>query len=90
MGKLYIRYELDVSDNVMVEVRDVNCLLKDEKELYIQKDHLTDKLDICRCVGDARLLQLPHHNWPTVMATQLSDLYQWSNTTNKVNFSLDH
>ncbi|XP_056911618.1 uncharacterized protein wu:fj29h11 isoform X2 [Takifugu flavidus] len=48
VGKLYIRYELDVSDNVMVEVKDVNCLLKDEKELYIQKDHLTAKLDICR------------------------------------------
>lgn len=55
MGKLYIRYELDVSDNVMVEVKDVNCLLKDEKELYIQKDHLTAKLDICRCVSDAQL-----------------------------------
>lgn len=52
VGKLYIRYELEVSDNVMVEVQDINCLLKDEKELYIQKDHLTAKLDICRCVTE--------------------------------------
>lgn len=67
MGKLYIRYELDVSDkvevevdvseNVMVEVKDVICLLKDEKELYIQKDNLSAKLDICRCVSDAQLRQ---------------------------------
>lgn len=88
MGKLYIRYELDVSDEVIVEVKDVNCLLNDEKELYIQKDHLTAKLDICRCVSDAPLWQFRHHNWPTVMATQLSDLDQWSNTTIKINFSL--
>lgn len=52
VGKLYIRYELEVSDNVMVEVQDITCLLKDEKELYIQKDHLTAKLDICRCVSE--------------------------------------
>lgn len=50
MGKLYIRYQLDVADSEVVEVRDVNCLLKDKKELYIQKDHLSAKLDICRCV----------------------------------------
>ncbi|XP_044034429.1 protein NO VEIN isoform X2 [Siniperca chuatsi] len=50
VGKLYIRYQLDVadSDDVVVEVQDVICLLKDEKELYIQKDHLSAKLDICR------------------------------------------
>lgn len=52
MGKLYIRYQLDVadSDEAVVELQDVICLLKDEKELYIQKDHLSAKLDICRCV----------------------------------------
>lgn len=52
MGKLYIRYQLDVadSDEVVVELQDVICLLKDEKELYIQKDHLSAKLDICRFV----------------------------------------
>ncbi|KAM8836563.1 uncharacterized protein AB9W97_002193 isoform 1-T8 [Spinachia spinachia] len=50
VGKLYIRYQLDVADNedVLVEVQDVICLLKDYKELYIQKDHLSAKLDICR------------------------------------------
>ncbi len=50
MGKLYIRYQLDVADSELVEVRDVNCLLNNDKELYIQKDHLSAKLDICRCV----------------------------------------
>lgn len=50
MGKLYIRYQLDVADSEVVEMRDVICLLKDKKELYIQKDHLSAKLDICRCV----------------------------------------
>ncbi|XP_045924345.1 protein NO VEIN [Micropterus dolomieu] len=49
VGKLYIRYQLDVADsNEVVEVQDVICLLKDEKELCIQKDHLSAKLDICR------------------------------------------
>ncbi|XP_073345224.1 uncharacterized protein [Pagrus major] len=48
VGKLYIRYQLDVDDSEVVELHDVNCLLKDEKELYIQKDHLSAKLDICR------------------------------------------
>ncbi|XP_070783607.1 uncharacterized protein [Enoplosus armatus] len=50
VGKLYIRYQLDVadSDEVVVELQDVICLLKDEREFYIQKDHLLAKLDICR------------------------------------------
>ncbi|XP_031729731.1 protein NO VEIN isoform X1 [Anarrhichthys ocellatus] len=50
VGKLYIRYQLDLADSedALVEVQDVICLLKDEKELYIQKDHLSAKLDICR------------------------------------------
>ncbi|XP_056285066.1 uncharacterized protein wu:fj29h11 isoform X2 [Pseudoliparis swirei] len=50
VGKLYIRYQLDVADceDALVELQDVICLLKDEKELYIQKDHLLAKLDICR------------------------------------------
>lgn len=52
MGKLYIRYQLDVADSEdpLVEMQDVICLLNDKKELYIQKDHLSAKLDICRCV----------------------------------------
>lgn len=54
--KLYIRYEL--FDSELVEVQDVNCLLKDGKELYIQKDYLTAKLDICRCVSEAKVSTL--------------------------------
>lgn len=51
MGKLYIRYQLDIADSEVVEVRDVSCLLVDEKDLYVQKDHLFSKLDICRCAN---------------------------------------
>lgn len=55
VGKLYIRYQLDVPDSdSIVELEDVICLLKDQKELYIQKDHLFAKLDICRFVSEAR------------------------------------
>lgn len=56
VGKLYIRYQLDVGDmdEAVVEVQDVICLLKDEKELYIQKDHLSAKLEICRFVCDGK------------------------------------
>uniref|UniRef100_A0A3Q3NAZ7 Protein NO VEIN-like n=1 Tax=Mastacembelus armatus TaxID=205130 RepID=A0A3Q3NAZ7_9TELE len=52
VGKLYIRYQLDVadSDQAVVEMQDVICQLKDQRELYIQKDHLSAKLDICRFV----------------------------------------
>ncbi|KAM6963611.1 uncharacterized protein LKV04_019674 [Tautogolabrus adspersus] len=51
VGKLYIRYQLDVaeSEGVPPELQDVICLLKDQKELYIQKDHLSSaKLEVCR------------------------------------------
>ncbi|XP_041818606.1 protein NO VEIN isoform X2 [Chelmon rostratus] len=48
VGKLYIRYQLDLADSEVVEVQDASCLLKDKKELYLQKDHLSAKLDICR------------------------------------------
>uniref|UniRef100_A0A3Q2Y8U5 Wu:fj29h11 n=1 Tax=Hippocampus comes TaxID=109280 RepID=A0A3Q2Y8U5_HIPCM len=50
VGKLYIRYQLDLDDyeDAVVELTDVICLLKDKKELCIQKDHLTAKLDISR------------------------------------------
>ncbi|KAF1374253.1 hypothetical protein PFLUV_G00248000 [Perca fluviatilis] len=50
VGKLYIRYQLDVaeSEDEVVEVQDVICLLNGEKDLYIQKDHLSAKLDVCR------------------------------------------
>ncbi|PWA21616.1 hypothetical protein CCH79_00003387 [Gambusia affinis] len=53
VGKLYIRYQLDVAgnENAVIELQDVICLLKDEKELYIQKDHVNEKLEILRFVG---------------------------------------
>lgn len=58
VGKLYMRYQLDVvdSDEPVVEMEDVICLLKDKKELYIQKDYLSAKLDICRLVSFTRPL----------------------------------
>lgn len=54
VGKLYIRYQLDIADGEesVIELQDVICLLKDKKELYIQKDHLSAHLDICRFVCD--------------------------------------
>uniref|UniRef100_A0A8C5H5H6 Uncharacterized LOC114481634 n=1 Tax=Gouania willdenowi TaxID=441366 RepID=A0A8C5H5H6_GOUWI len=53
VGQLYIRYQLDVTDgeDPVIELQDVMCLLKDQKEFYIQKDHLSANLDICRCVS---------------------------------------
>ncbi|XP_051958401.1 uncharacterized protein wu:fj29h11 isoform X1 [Xyrauchen texanus] len=49
VGKLYIHYRLEVSDgDPIFESEDIICLLKDKKELYIHKDHLSAKLDICR------------------------------------------
>uniref|UniRef100_A0A672LXB6 Uncharacterized LOC107595630 n=1 Tax=Sinocyclocheilus grahami TaxID=75366 RepID=A0A672LXB6_SINGR len=49
VGKLYIHYRLEVPDeNPIFESEDIICLLKDKKELYINKDHLSAKLDICR------------------------------------------
>ncbi|XP_070708112.1 uncharacterized protein [Pempheris klunzingeri] len=68
VGKLYIRYQLGAADSedVVVEVQDVICLLKDEKELYIQKDHLSAKLDICRelvklfCTESSHRKELTH------------------------------
>ncbi|XP_041670873.1 protein NO VEIN isoform X2 [Cheilinus undulatus] len=49
VGKLYIRYQLDIPEGEeLVELQDVDCLLKDQKELCIQKDHLSAKLEVCR------------------------------------------
>ncbi|XP_048869160.1 uncharacterized protein wu:fj29h11 isoform X2 [Brienomyrus brachyistius] len=49
VGKLYIQYQLSIpSEEPLFEKEDAICLLKDKKELYIQKDHLSAKLDICR------------------------------------------
>lgn len=49
-------YRLNVAEKEVVETQDVVCLLKDEKELYIQKDHLSSKLEICRFVPDRVLV----------------------------------
>lgn len=49
VGKLYIQYQLNIpNEEPIFEKEDAICLLKDRKELYIQKDHLSTKLDICR------------------------------------------
>ncbi|XP_059387671.1 uncharacterized protein LOC132121937 [Carassius carassius] len=49
VGKLYNHYRLEVpEENPIYESEDIICLLKDKKELYIHKDHLSAKLDICR------------------------------------------
>ncbi|KAJ7985691.1 hypothetical protein DPEC_G00343080 [Dallia pectoralis] len=44
------RYLLSVNDEEepLMEIENVICLLKDNKDLYIQKDHLSARLDICR------------------------------------------
>uniref|UniRef100_A0A1A7X528 HTH OST-type domain-containing protein n=2 Tax=Iconisemion striatum TaxID=60296 RepID=A0A1A7X528_9TELE len=68
VGKLYIRYLLDVAhgEDEVVELQDVVCLLKDEKELYIQKDHLPGKLEICSelvklfCMESSHRKELKH------------------------------
>lgn len=49
VGKLYIHYRLEVPDEKPIfESEDIICLLKDQKELYIHKDHLSARLDIGR------------------------------------------
>lgn len=48
VGKLYIHYQLEVGDREVVEMQDIPCLLKEEKELCIQKDHISDTQEICR------------------------------------------
>uniref|UniRef100_A0A3B1JM69 Wu:fj29h11 n=1 Tax=Astyanax mexicanus TaxID=7994 RepID=A0A3B1JM69_ASTMX len=49
VGKLYIYYRLEQPDEQpILESEDIICLLKDRKELYIQKDHQLPKLDIGR------------------------------------------
>lgn len=57
VGKLYIHYRLEVPDTEPIfESEDIICLLKDKKELYIHKDHLSAKLDIGRCVSSQHVL----------------------------------
>ncbi|XP_078082199.1 uncharacterized protein LOC144502066 [Mustelus asterias] len=49
VGKLYLHYELTLPNTPPVfESEDIVCHLKDEKDFYIQKDHITSRTDICR------------------------------------------
>ncbi|KAJ8246365.1 hypothetical protein GJAV_G00266920 [Gymnothorax javanicus] len=49
VGKLYRVYRLSLpEERFITEQEDVICLLKDNKEFYIQKDYLSAKLDISR------------------------------------------
>ncbi|XP_043571064.1 protein NO VEIN isoform X1 [Chiloscyllium plagiosum] len=49
VGKLYLHYKLTLPDNSIVyENENIVCHLKDSKEFYIQKDHITSRIDICR------------------------------------------
>uniref|UniRef100_A0A3B3WWM6 HTH OST-type domain-containing protein n=1 Tax=Poecilia mexicana TaxID=48701 RepID=A0A3B3WWM6_9TELE len=63
VGKLYIRYQLDVAgnENAVIELQDEICLLKDEKNLYIQKDHVHEKLEILleRLMKKENIRELP-------------------------------
>ncbi|XP_060717612.1 uncharacterized protein wu:fj29h11 [Tachysurus vachellii] len=48
VGKLYIYYLLEQPDeSPIIESDDIICLLKDRKDLCIQKDHLSSKMSIC-------------------------------------------
>ncbi|XP_028845943.1 uncharacterized protein LOC114796163 isoform X2 [Denticeps clupeoides] len=48
VGELYLHYTLTLPDGVEIFQReDIICLLKDKRELYIQKDHLNTKLELC-------------------------------------------
>lgn len=58
MGNLYINYRLELPDeSPILESEDIICLLKDRKELYIQKDYLTSKTAICRYLSSALITQ---------------------------------
>lgn len=65
VGKLYIYYRLEQPDeSPIVESEDIICLLKDRRELYIQKDHLSSKMAICRYFSSDSTR--PHHALPTL------------------------
>ncbi|XP_055510244.1 uncharacterized protein wu:fj29h11 isoform X2 [Leucoraja erinacea] len=49
VGKLYLYYQLTLPDKPPVfEQENINCHLKNKKTFYIQKDHVTSFIDICR------------------------------------------
>lgn len=79
MGKLYNRYQLDMvgSEVPLLEMQDVICLLKDKKVLYIQKDHLSARLDICRlvqCVCVMERVPIIHSSYDVYMRNIVNDM----------------
>ncbi|XP_008291032.1 uncharacterized protein LOC103365382 [Stegastes partitus] len=76
VGKLYIHHQLEVADDedAVIELQDVICLLKDEKELYIQKDHLNSKLDICRELATLFCKETSHRKELTHFLSGLTSL----------------
>ncbi|XP_032900561.1 protein NO VEIN-like isoform X2 [Amblyraja radiata] len=49
VGKLYLYYQLTLPDKPPVfEQENIDCHLKNKKTFYIQKDHVTSFIDICR------------------------------------------
>ncbi|KAM4524399.1 uncharacterized protein PAE49_000724 isoform 2-T3 [Odontesthes bonariensis] len=89
VGKLYIRYQLDVpdSEDPVIELQDVICMLKDEKEFYIQKDHLDAQLDICRELVKLFCAEISHRkelmHFLSGLITSLSDPKALSRFLNK-------
>uniref|UniRef100_A0A3Q2QWH8 Wu:fj29h11 n=1 Tax=Fundulus heteroclitus TaxID=8078 RepID=A0A3Q2QWH8_FUNHE len=74
VGKLYTRYQLDVagSEVPVIELQDVICLLNGEKELYIQKDHISEKLEILRMMVDIKGQLSNHMQNPKALERLLS------------------
>ncbi|XP_043924072.1 uncharacterized protein LOC122799218 [Protopterus annectens] len=48
VGKLYIQYQMDFNKTTVYEQEDVVCHLRENKEFYIQKDHINSRTDVCR------------------------------------------
>ncbi|GCC17061.1 hypothetical protein chiPu_0017434 [Chiloscyllium punctatum] len=49
VNKLYLHYKLTLpDDSIVYENENIVCHLKGSKEFYIQKDHITSRIDICR------------------------------------------
>ncbi|XP_051888907.1 uncharacterized protein wu:fj29h11 isoform X2 [Pristis pectinata] len=49
VGKLYLYYQLTLPNaSPVFEKEDIVCHLKNKKTFYIQKDHITSFIDICR------------------------------------------
>lgn len=65
------------SEVPLLEMQDVICLLKDKKVLYIQKDHLSARLDICRlvqCVCVMERVPIIHSSYDVYMRNIVNDM----------------